>query len=117
MLRAEGPVFAFRHEIARQAVEASLTPMRRKTLNERLLAQLQAVTAIPFASLRRKRATGILAASGLPWCRRSQLFKPDPILFLAHQTSFLASSNQTHEEIAIVANAQLPYESFDSTPE
>ena len=49
LLNSDGSHLAFRHEIARQAVEAALTPLRRKMLNERLLALLQGATAIPFA--------------------------------------------------------------------
>ena len=40
---------AFRHEIARQAVETALTPLHRKTLNAKLLALLEAAPDIPVA--------------------------------------------------------------------
>ena len=51
LLTTDGSHLAFRHEIARQAVETALTPLLRKTLNTKLLALLQAAPAIPVARL------------------------------------------------------------------
>jgi predicted ATPase/DNA-binding CsgD family transcriptional regulator len=42
---------SFRHEIARQAIEQSLTPVRRRSLNAKALGVLRDVPHVPFAQL------------------------------------------------------------------
>ena len=51
LLTSDGAYLAFRHEIARQAVETALTPLHRKTLNAKLLALLGAAPQVPVARL------------------------------------------------------------------
>jgi DNA-binding CsgD family transcriptional regulator len=52
MLRLDGQAIAFRHELARQAVEGSLPPARRQTLNAQILHAMLASEGEP-ASLAR----------------------------------------------------------------
>ena len=51
LLTSDGVHLAFRHEIARQAVETALTPLHRKTLNAELLAVLETAPQVPVARL------------------------------------------------------------------
>lgn len=45
----DGNRLAFRHEIARQAVETALSPSQRRTLNRMVLTRMEAAGGIPFA--------------------------------------------------------------------
>lgn len=51
MLVVEGDAYAFRHEIARRAVEAELSPVRRRRLNAAALAELRATPGVSLARL------------------------------------------------------------------
>jgi len=51
MLEPSGDGYAFRHEIARRAVEASLPLHRRQALNAQVLAALRQVPGVPAARL------------------------------------------------------------------
>jgi DNA-binding CsgD family transcriptional regulator len=52
LLSLDGRMLAFRHELARQAVEGALTPARRQTLNARVLHALLANEVEPAALAR-----------------------------------------------------------------
>ena len=63
LLTSDGEYLAFRHEIARQAVETALTPLHRKTLNAKLLALLKEAPQVPVARfLHHARECGDIAA-------------------------------------------------------
>jgi tetratricopeptide (TPR) repeat protein len=53
VLRTESGAVAFRHELARQAIEESLAPATRRTLHDQVLRALQAMSEepLPFARL------------------------------------------------------------------
>lgn len=51
LLNSDGGVIAFRHELARQAIELALPPLRRIEMNTRLLHLLQAHGDVPMARL------------------------------------------------------------------
>jgi tetratricopeptide (TPR) repeat protein len=67
VLRVEGEVFVFRHELARQAVLDSIAPWRRVALHRNVLQALEATHSEDLARLVHHAALGQLSDAVLRW--------------------------------------------------